>query len=70
MSSGRRLIPTKLDLLHSQGEGNYKGSLNHAFVGWLYVVKYLGEVLDSRLTWREHRDVTARKAHTQFAVDL
>ena len=27
------------------------------------LVKYLGVVLDSRLTWREHVDVKVRKVH-------
>ena len=40
------------------------GSLNHIFLGYNSMsVKYLGVVLDSRLTWREHVDVKARKAH-------
>ena len=29
-------------------------------------VTYLGVVVDSRLTWREHVDVKARKAHHQL----
>jgi hypothetical protein len=36
MSSGCRFIPTRLDLLHSQEEGNSQGSLNHVFWGRLY----------------------------------
>jgi hypothetical protein len=30
------------------------------------LVKYLRVVLDSQLTWREHVDVTVRKAHNLF----
>ena len=30
------------------------------------LVKYLRIVLDSQLTWREHVDVTVRKAHNLF----
>ena len=31
-------------------------------------VKYLGVILDSRLTWKEHMDVTMRKAHSVLWV--
>jgi hypothetical protein len=63
MSLGCPLIPQRLDLLHSQGIS--QGSLNAFFLGDLtpLSVKYLGVIVDSRLTWREHVNVKVRKAH-------
>jgi hypothetical protein len=65
--SGCRLVPTRLDLLHSREEGISPGSSNHVFLGTTLhgsvSVKYFGVILDSRLTWRHHVGVKVRKAH-------
>ena len=68
MRSGCQLILTRLSSLYSQ-EGNTLVSLNHTFLGLLYItlsVKYPWVVLDSWLTWRVHLDVRIKKAHNML----
>jgi hypothetical protein len=59
--------PDKTDTFHLLGKGNSQVSLNHNYFGVKLSpsrpVKYLGVILDSRLTWRKHVDVKMRKAH-------
>jgi hypothetical protein len=66
---GLSVNPDKTGLVAFREEGNSQGSLNHVFFGTTLhcstSVKYLGVtgmILDSRLTCREHVDVTVRKA--------
>jgi len=55
----------RLGSLHLLGRENSRGSLNHSFLELSPSgsVKYLGVILDSRLTWREHVKVKVRKVH-------
>jgi len=54
----------RLGLLHLLGRENSRGSLKHSFLELSLSgsVKYLGVILDSLLTWREHLEVKVRKA--------
>ena len=45
-----------------------QGSLGIKGLSLLGSVTYLGVILDSQLTWREHVDVKTRKAHNLLWV--